>query len=192
MTFPQNSVFLNPKPFYAQSTYNLVTEPFKSVQNVYANRSHVNGEIKYYQLVDKIIDLKTQPELPLKQFFNGSCFAKGTASVKNAKCQCQNEYHGEFCSVPANIWSLHPEQVYQLNNSNPRKIIMGLIVNHELQLTEVRIRQLASVVDVFVLMESSITSGTVKFNAEHFGFESRNLESKTNSVQNFCFLITQP
>ena len=36
---------------------------------------------------------------------------------------------------------------------------MGLIVNHELNLTEVRFHQLASVVDIFVILESSITSG---------------------------------
>ena len=36
---------------------------------------------------------------------------------------------------------------------------MGLIVNHELRMTEVRIRQLASEVDIFVILESSITSG---------------------------------
>ena len=36
---------------------------------------------------------------------------------------------------------------------------MGIIVNHELGLTEVRIRQLQSIVDVFVILESKITSG---------------------------------
>ena len=36
---------------------------------------------------------------------------------------------------------------------------MGLIVNHELNLTEVRFHELASEVDIFVVMESSITSG---------------------------------
>ena len=36
---------------------------------------------------------------------------------------------------------------------------MGIIVNHELGLTEVRIRQLQSIVDIFVILESKITSG---------------------------------
>ena len=36
---------------------------------------------------------------------------------------------------------------------------MGIIVNHELNLTEVRFNELASEVDIFVVMESSITSG---------------------------------
>ena len=38
---------------------------------------------------------------------------------------------------------------------------MGLIVNHELSFTEVRFHQLASVVDVFVILESSMTSGGI-------------------------------
>ena len=41
----------------------------------------------------------------------------------------------------------------------PRRVIMGLIVNHELNLTEVRFHELASEVDIFVVMESSISSG---------------------------------
>ena len=36
---------------------------------------------------------------------------------------------------------------------------MGIIVNHELNLTQVRFGQLATIVDIFVILESSITSG---------------------------------
>ena len=36
---------------------------------------------------------------------------------------------------------------------------MGMIVNHELSFTEVRFYELAKVVDVFVILESPITSG---------------------------------
>ena len=36
---------------------------------------------------------------------------------------------------------------------------MGIIVNHELTFTEIRMRQLAMFVDVFVIMESKMTSG---------------------------------
>ena len=41
----------------------------------------------------------------------------------------------------------------------PRRIIMGLVVNHELHITEVRFKQLAKVVDVFVFLESRVTTG---------------------------------
>ena len=36
---------------------------------------------------------------------------------------------------------------------------MGLVVDHELDFTEIRVRQLASVVDLFVILESNITTG---------------------------------
>ena len=54
---------------------------------------------------------------------------------------------------------------------------MGIIVNHELGFTEVRIRQLEGAVDVFVILESKITSGGDEkplhfFNAFKQGFLS--------------------
>jgi hypothetical protein len=36
---------------------------------------------------------------------------------------------------------------------------MGLVVDHELEMTEIRIRQLHHIVDIFVILESSITAG---------------------------------
>ena len=42
--------------------------------------------------------------------------------------------------------------------ATPRRVIQGIIVNHELQWFEVRVRQLHSVVDVFVILESTIAS----------------------------------
>ena len=43
-----------------------------------------------------------------------------------------------------------------------RRIIHGIIVHHEFDWVEVRIKQLANVVDVFVIQESNITSGKYK------------------------------
>lgn len=36
---------------------------------------------------------------------------------------------------------------------------MGLVVDHELELTEIRIRQLEPVIDIFVILEASVSSG---------------------------------
>ena len=41
----------------------------------------------------------------------------------------------------------------------PRRIVMAMIVNHELDFTKVRFHQLDSVVDIFVILESSISTG---------------------------------
>ena len=43
-----------------------------------------------------------------------------------------------------------------------RRVVMGLVVNLELDLTEIRVRQLHKVVDIFVLLESNITAGKKK------------------------------
>ena len=50
-----------------------------------------------------------------------------------------------------------------LRRDSPRKIIQGIIVHHEFDWVEVRIRQLSDVVDVFVIMESNITSGNLQY-----------------------------
>ena len=44
----------------------------------------------------------------------------------------------------------------------PRRVVMGLVVNHELELTEVRFRQLHRYVDLFIIAESNITAGQGK------------------------------
>jgi hypothetical protein len=36
---------------------------------------------------------------------------------------------------------------------------MGVVVDHELEMTEIRIRQLDAVVDLFVVLESNVTAG---------------------------------
>jgi hypothetical protein len=43
--------------------------------------------------------------------------------------------------------------------AEPRRAVMGLVVDHELELTEIRIRQLEKVIDIFVILEASITAG---------------------------------
>ena len=47
---------------------------------------------------------------------------------------------------------------FLLRNSS-RRVVMGLVVDHELDLTEVRIKELYHLVDVFVITESNITAG---------------------------------
>ena len=44
---------------------------------------------------------------------------------------------------------------------DPRRVVMGLVVDHELEMTEIRIRQLHHLVDVFVILEASITAGWI-------------------------------
>ena len=66
-----------------------------------------------------------------------------------------NKFYANYFFLSDSLRNSHKFKVRE----KPRRIIMGLIVNHELNLTEVRFHQLASVVDIFVILESSITSG---------------------------------
>ena len=72
-----------------------------------------------------------------------------------------------------------------LQRRHPRRIIMGTIVNHELLWTEVRIKQLSNIVDLFIIMESSMTSGELLSNTIfsvvyllHQGGDSKKLNFK--------------
>jgi hypothetical protein len=51
-----------------------------------------------------------------------------------------------------------------------RRVVMGLVVNIELDMTEIRVQQLHKVVDIFVIQESNITFGEFKtlFELEEF------------------------
>eukprot|EP00095_Tigriopus_kingsejongensis_P000459 snap_masked-scaffold217_size252476-processed-gene-1.4 protein:Tk00459 transcript:snap_masked-scaffold217_size252476-processed-gene-1.4-mRNA-1 annotation:"hypothetical protein DAPPUDRAFT_50861" len=99
------------------------------------------------------------------------CFKRGTdiaSSISRNKCQCLQGYFGSDCGIPAAAWYGHFKGQTQARKalrprSQPRRIIHGVLVNHEFDFLEARIRSLADVVDVFVVQESNFTTfGTVK------------------------------
>ena len=82
-----------------------------------------------------------------------------------------------------------PKSVYSVNRSdeenrqirlrrNPRRIIMGLVVNHELALTEVRIRSLYHLVETFVICESNTSIGKI-FSLYQYCYKGLEIENKT-------------
>jgi hypothetical protein len=70
-----------------------------------------------------------------------------------------------------------------------RRVVMGLVVNLELDLTEIRVRQLHKVVDIFVLLESNITAGKKKI--EYWGkgqnVENHFIESQKKNIESLKF-----
>ena len=46
-----------------------------------------------------------------------------------------------------------------LLRTKARRVIMGLIFNHEFEALEIRMRQLRDSVDVYIIQESNITAG---------------------------------
>ena len=98
-----------------------------------------------------------------------TCFIKGTnetstVSAKNITCHCKNpdppksDFYGEHCSVPGSIARLKRIKNFPIRQS-PKRIVLGVIVNHELSWIEICFRQLSKVVDIFVILESQMTSG---------------------------------
>lgn len=119
------------------------------------------------------IDLKELPETPVANYLlkihNVTCFRPGvnvnaTKNAQDGRCKCQHQFRGSHCGVPGSVWKPHPTLQHGprpmfVLRYRPRRIVMGIVMNHELRMLEVRIRQLHSVVDVFVILESNITSG---------------------------------
>lgn len=97
------------------------------------------------------------------------CFIEGTdfrASV--GKCFCLPEYFGLDCGIPAAVWYGHfqarPRDRKKLAQRDiPRRLVHGVLVNHEFDFFEARVRILQDVVDAFIVQESNFTTfGTAK------------------------------
>ena len=102
------------------------------------------------------------------------CFIKGTNetvmnelsnSTKLCSCKTPDPPHSDFdgphCSVPGSVHRLRNKGNLKnfLIRKEPKRIVLGVIVNHELSWIEACFRQLDKVVDIFVILESQMTSG---------------------------------
>jgi len=92
------------------------------------------------------------------------CFNRGTL-VKMSKalqrCVCRRDYFGENCGIPGSVWfgSLTDKEKRLLKlRSTPRRIVSALIVNHEFEFFEARIKDHFDEVDVFLILESRFTA----------------------------------
>ena len=118
----------------------------------------------------------------VNDYFQGRCYIAGTdfrassESQLGEKCVCWQNFKGDNCSIPDQIWNAYAEsdhntniqnisQTYDWVSSNlkrrsgkPRRLIHALPVNLEIELFEVRIASLYDVVDVFVIGESNFTN----------------------------------
>ena len=77
------------------------------------------------------------------------------------KCICKDGYKGSHCGVPKVVWASITNESYKdiRLRKRPRRIVMGIVVNHELELTEVRVRSLYHLVDIFVISEFDMSTG---------------------------------
>ena len=100
-------------------------------------------------------------------FNNGlTCFKSGTdynrIKHNSSLCTCISGYYGTQCAHPAIIWEaiqhypVSPELITM--RSKPKRIIHGIIFNHEFDMLEARFYSLNTTVDVFVILESTFSS----------------------------------
>ncbi len=99
------------------------------------------------------------------------CFVEGTdfvASADEGKCACAEGYFGRDCGIPESVWrshfSRHPRARKALRaRASPRRLVHGVLVNHEFDFFEARVRELEGVVDAYIVQESNFTTfGTAK------------------------------
>lgn len=93
------------------------------------------------------------------------------------RCVCSKKFFGQDCGIPASVYKKnsnrehpgHEISSYRLirdesipgiftRRSQPRRIIMPILVNHELDMVEIRMESLKDVVDVFMISESNVTT----------------------------------
>ncbi|XP_077541392.1 beta-1,4-mannosyl-glycoprotein 4-beta-N-acetylglucosaminyltransferase-like isoform X1 [Haemaphysalis longicornis] len=91
------------------------------------------------------------------------CFKEGTVpGLENRMCVCLPGWHGVECSVPEAVWrTLDFQEAYAKGQikrrSKPRTLINGLVFNHELDLLDIRVKELGDAVDYYVIAESNYT-----------------------------------
>ncbi|XP_049526940.1 beta-1,4-mannosyl-glycoprotein 4-beta-N-acetylglucosaminyltransferase isoform X4 [Dermacentor silvarum] len=97
------------------------------------------------------------------------CFAEGSISGrKNLTCFCKQGWNGLDCSIPDAVWFTEAFKIWYSKGlirrrSRPRTIINGLVFNHELDLLEIRVKELGDAVDYYLVVESTYTySGSEK------------------------------
>ncbi|XP_077541393.1 beta-1,4-mannosyl-glycoprotein 4-beta-N-acetylglucosaminyltransferase-like isoform X2 [Haemaphysalis longicornis] len=91
------------------------------------------------------------------------CFVEGTVrGLENKMCVCSPGWHGVHCSIPEAVWRTVKFQKLYANGqikrrSKPRTLINGLVFNHELDLFDIRVKELGDAVDYYVIVESNYT-----------------------------------
>ncbi|XP_075556643.1 beta-1,4-mannosyl-glycoprotein 4-beta-N-acetylglucosaminyltransferase-like [Dermacentor variabilis] len=89
------------------------------------------------------------------------CFSEGTIpGMRSSTCVCKKGWNGLDCSIPEAIWFSEAFKIWYSmgiirRRSRPRTIISGLVFNHELDLLEIRVKELGDAVDYYLVVEST-------------------------------------
>ncbi|GLH04994.1 Uncharacterized protein GBIM_10634 [Gryllus bimaculatus] len=77
------------------------------------------------------------------------------------KCECKQGWHGRDCGQPEVVWRAYiasQQKISPKKRKKPRRLIHAFsIINLEITLVEIKIRELSDVVDLFIVCESNYT-----------------------------------
>ena len=149
----------------------------KSNTTISAIHVHVCGNIssmdttETHLLCNVTLDDGSAAEKATRNVGHLTCFFEGLDEKNQVRltaagrCPCKTDWFGAACSIPGFIkrsstpWSKDSLQL----RSQPRRIINAFPFNVEFNMLEMRFAELADVVDVFLILESSYTAfGTPK------------------------------
>ncbi|XP_067650659.1 beta-1,4-mannosyl-glycoprotein 4-beta-N-acetylglucosaminyltransferase-like [Haliotis asinina] len=97
------------------------------------------------------------------EILNGTagCFIPGTTSSKlrgtEVTCRCTSGYGGPHCSVPSIVQESLPQGHVPTPRNKPRRIILSTKFNMEHHLLMLKMLQVHSAVDLFLILESNYT-----------------------------------
>ncbi|XP_035528169.1 beta-1,4-mannosyl-glycoprotein 4-beta-N-acetylglucosaminyltransferase-like [Morone saxatilis] len=75
------------------------------------------------------------------------------------KCVCRPGWHGPYCGVPTTVYHSNlPTKERLMPRKTPRRVINAININHEFDLLQIRFRELAPAVDLFLVCESNFTA----------------------------------
>ncbi|XP_077539307.1 beta-1,4-mannosyl-glycoprotein 4-beta-N-acetylglucosaminyltransferase-like [Haemaphysalis longicornis] len=92
-----------------------------------------------------------------------NCFPEETLHRHDARvCVCRSGWNDVDCAVPDAVWFSRDFREWKSQGLikrrvTPRKIVNGLVLNHELDLLEIRVNELRDSVDYYVIVEANYT-----------------------------------
>lgn len=132
-----------------------------------AKTVNTKNDISYLTLSDQVYLKHLSASSRYANFNTSICFINGTdlkvmqrSSGVNWSCDCIGGWHGPDCGQPEVIWRAFLASRKSINIRGPRKFHRCIVYTFEVDkyskiLAEIRVNELAKVVDLFVLFEKN-------------------------------------
>lgn len=142
----------DPTDFYGSSFYGVEKQSIIPKVNINTSR-------------EPTIRSAAQQVVDASKYFTGTvdCFSDGTiVALESGVCVCRAGWNGPDCAFPDAVWGTHIFHVWYSaglikRRKKPRTVVNGLILDHQLDLLEIRLEELGDAVDHYVIVESNYT-----------------------------------